>query len=357
MGGPYRARLAPSMVQLADFARRNALDAKRRQVRELYGRAELLLSPMAGVTDMVFRALCREMGADVTFCEFASADGVLHGNASTRELIELAEGEHPVGIQLFGSDPARLAEAAREAEKLGPDLIDLNFGCPVKKVVKKNGGSALLCNVPLMEEIVRAVVEATTVPVTAKTRLGWSKGQLNYLETTQMLQEAGACAITMHGRTRDQGFTGIADWAPIAEMKSVATVPVIGNGDVWNGADYLRIKAETGCDAVMIARAAIGNPFVFEEINAARRGEPYTPPDVQRVVQVLLDHLDREIALKGPRVGMNRMKRHFASYLKGYPGVSELRKQVFATNERGEVEKAFEAYRLAHRERRVEVES
>lgn len=344
------------MVFLGDFDQRSGLDAKRQRVRELYAHAEVLLSPMAGVTDMVFRAICREMGADVTFCEFASADGVLHGNASTRELIELAEGEHPVGIQLFGSDPARMAAAAREAEKLAPDLIDLNFGCPVKKVVKKNGGSALLCNVPLMEEIVRAVVEATTVPVTAKTRLGWSKGQLNYLETTQMLQEAGACAITMHGRTRDQGFAGIADWAPIAEMKAVAKVPVIGNGDVWTGDDYLRIKAETGCDAVMIARAAIGNPFVFEEIGAARRGEPYTPPDVERVVTVLLDHLDREIALKGPRVGMNRMKRHFASYLRGFPGVAELRKLVFATNERNRVEEAFEAYRAAHRGRNVVAE-
>lgn len=342
------------MLDPSNFSQRNRLDEKRRIVRELYAHDEVLLSPMAGVTDMVFRAICRDHGADVTFCEFVSADGVLHGNRSTRDLMELAPHEHPVGIQLFGSDPKSMAEAAREAESLGPDIIDLNFGCPVKKVVKKNGGSALLCNVPLMEDIVRAVVEATSLPVTAKTRLGWSAGSLNYMETTQMLQEAGACAITMHGRTRDQKFTGIADWRPIAEMKEVAEVPVIGNGDVWTGQDYLRIKAETGCDAVMIARAAIGNPFVFEEIAAAKRGEEYVPPDVDRVVTVLLDHMDREIALKGPRVGMNRMKRHFATYLKGCPGVGELRKQVFVTNDRDEVERAFRRYREAHRGYRPE---
>ena len=340
---PEDAVLDPS-----NFHLRNDIAAKRRRVAALYSGDEVLLSPMAGVTDMVFRAVCREHGADVTFCEFASAEGVVHGNESTRQLIELAEDEHPVGIQLFGSDPAAMARAAVEAEKLGPDVIDLNFGCPVKKVVKRNGGSALLCNVPLMEEIVRAVVEATSLPVTAKTRLGWSTKSLNYLETTQMLEEAGACAITMHGRTRDQKFTGIADWRPIAEMKEVAEVPIIGNGDIWNAEDYLRIKAETNCDAVMIARAAIGNPFVFEEIRAAKRGEDHEPPSVERVVEVLLDHIDRELALKGPRTGMHRMKRHFTTYLKGCPGVADLRKQVFATNDRDVIEAAFRRYRDEH---------
>jgi tRNA-dihydrouridine synthase B len=331
-----------------DFHERNDLARKRAQVAAYYADAVAVLSPMAGVTDMVFRAVCREHGADVTFCEFVSADGIIHGNEATRELMELGEGEHPVGIQLFGADPKNLAEAAREAARLGPDLIDLNFGCPVKKVVKRNGGSALLCNVPLMEDIVLAVVEATDLPVTAKIRLGWSGESLNYLETTKMLEEAGACAITMHGRTRDQKFTGIADWGPIAEVKSVATIPIIGNGDVWNGSDYRRIRAETGCDSVMIARAAIGNPFIFEEIRAADRGDDYQAPDVDRVVTTLLDHMEREIALKGPRTGLNRMKRHFASYLRGYPRVADLRKQVFSTNEIPEIRRAFEDYRAAH---------
>jgi tRNA-dihydrouridine synthase B len=262
--------------------------------------------------------------------------------------MELGPDEHPVGIQLFGADPGKLAQAAREAARLGPDMIDLNFGCPVKKVVKRNGGSALLCNVPLMEEIVVAVVEATALPVTAKIRLGWSTGSMNYMETTKMLEESGACAITIHGRTRDQKFAGVADWGPIGEVKSVATVPIIGNGDVWNGADYRRLRDETACDSVMIARAAIGNPFIFEEVGAAHRGEAWRPPDVDRVVTTLLDHMERELELKGPRTGLNRMKRHFASYLRGYPRVAELRKQVFSTNEIPGIRQAFEDYRAAH---------
>jgi tRNA-dihydrouridine synthase B len=336
------------MQPRTDFPSRHDLARKRRAVADMYAGAVAVLSPMAGVTDLVFRAVCREHGAAVTFCEFVSADGVVHGNDATRELMELGTDEHPVGIQLFGSDPENLAIAAREATRLGPDLIDLNFGCPVKKVVKRNGGSALLCNVPLMEQIVTAVVAATDLPVTAKIRLGWSEGSQNYMETTKMLEEAGACAITIHGRTRDQKFSGVADWGPIAEVRAVARVPIIGNGDVWNGADYLRIKQETGCDSVMIARAAIGNPFIFEEIHAAERGEEWHSPDVDRVVVTLLDHMEREIDLKGPRTGLNRMKRHFASYLRGYPDVAELRKRVFATNDLAEVRGAFEDYRAVH---------
>jgi len=335
------------------IAAEHEIARKRRQVREIFASRRLLLSPMSGVTDMVFRDLCRRHGADFSYCEFVSADGVLHGNASTRELMELSPGETNVGIQLFGSNPNSLAEAAREAERLGPTLIDLNFGCPVKKVVKKNGGSALLCNVPLVEEITRAVVESTRVPVTAKIRLGWSTNSMNYMEVCQMLEEAGACAITIHGRTRDQLFRGSADWEPIAEVKAAATVPIVGNGDVCSGDDYLRMRRETGCDAVMIARAAIGNPFVFEEMKAAEENRPYQPPTVAQIIDVILDHLDREIALKGARVGMNRMKRHFSSYLKGYPNVAELRKRVFATSDRPTIVAAFEDYRKAHHDRRA----
>ncbi|RKZ18268.1 tRNA dihydrouridine synthase DusB [bacterium] len=336
------------MIRHASDPDSGELARKRAAVAGLYEGVQAVLSPMAGVTDLVFRAVCREHGADLTFCEFVSADGVVHGNDATRELMELGPDEHPVGIQLFGADPASLAEAARAAADLGPDIIDLNFGCPVRKIVKRNGGSALLCNLPLMDEIVRAVVAATDIPVTAKIRLGWSDGSVNYMETTRMLEEAGACAITIHGRTREQKFSGSADWGPIGEVKAAATVPIIGNGDVFSGADYLRLRAETGCDAVMIARAAIGNPFIFDEITAAMNGAPWQPPAVDRVVTTLLDHMQREIALKGPRTGLNRMKRHFASYLRGYPRVAELRKAVFASNDIPTIRSAFEDYRSAH---------
>jgi nifR3 family TIM-barrel protein len=341
------------MMDLGNFHLRHAVEAKRATLRGVFEGRRLFLSPMAGVTDMVFRELCVRHGADFSYCEFVSADGVLHGNKCTRDLMELAPGERNVGIQLFGANPERLAAAAREAATLKPTLIDLNFGCPVKKVVKKNGGSALLCDTPLVERITRAVVAATELPVTAKIRLGWSTASLNYMEVCQLLEEAGVCAITIHGRTRDQLFHGTADWTPIAEVKAKAAVPIIGNGDVWSGEDYRRMRQETGCDAVMVARAAIGNPFIFEAMRAADAGQPYERPEVERVVGVILEHLDREIALKGYRVGLNRMKRHFSSYLKGYPAASELRKRVFATDDRDAVVVAFEDYRRWYRSRKA----
>jgi tRNA-dihydrouridine synthase B len=326
----------------------SALEAKRARVRTMLEPADALLSPMAGVSDLVFRAICRAHGADVTYCEFVSANGLLQGNQATLDLVELAKDEHPVGIQLFGSEPGVLAEAAVEAEKLEPDLIDINFGCPVKKVVKKNGGSALLCNVPLMEQIVRAVVAATRLPVTAKIRIGWSHDSLNHLEVTRMLEEAGVCAVTVHGRTRDQKFTGRADWSAIAQVKAVARVPIVGNGDVWTGEDFLRMKRETGCDAVMIARGAIGNPWIFGEVKAARRGLAWSPPTVGQVVDAIIDHLDREIALRGERNGILRMRRQMSNYLKGYPGVAELRRMVFELLQRGAIVEAFDRFRAEH---------
>jgi len=313
---------------------RTVPDPRRERVRRLLEDADVLLSPMAGVSDRAFRSICREAGADVTYCEFVSADGVLHGNPATFDLMEVGEDEHPIGIQLFGSDPEKLARAAVTAARVGPDLIDLNFGCPVKKVVKRNGGSALLCNLPLMREIVAAVIEAVDLPVTAKIRLGWSEGTVNYMETTRMLEETGACAITVHGRTRDQGFRGTAEWEPIARIKEAASVPIVGNGDVWNAGDYLRLRRETGCDAVMIARGAIGRPWIFTEIKAALRDRPWHAPDLDGVVARVIDHLDREIALKGERQGVKRMRRQLACYLKGFPGASALRGRVFDENDR-----------------------
>jgi len=327
-----------------------SLAAKRQRAREIFSEARAVLSPMAGVTDRVFRELCRSFGADVTYCEFVSASGVLHGNPTTFDLMELGEDEHPVGIQLFGADPGLLAEAARAAEKVGPDLIDLNFGCPVKKVVKRNGGSALLADLPLMREIVEEVVQAVDLPVTAKIRIGWTYKQPNYMEVTQLLEEAGVCAITVHGRSRDQFFTGQANWQAIAEVVEAARIPVIGNGDVFSADDWLRMKEETGCETVMIARGAIGNPFIFEEIAARSEGRPYEPPDVARIVEVMVEHLDREIALKGAHTGMMRMRKHFSHYLKGRPKVAELRKRIYQETDRDAVVAILREY--AHEQTR-----
>jgi tRNA-dihydrouridine synthase B len=305
------------------------LQERRDYVHGLMSEADVLLSPMAGVSDRAFREICRGHGADITYCEFVSADGVLHGNEKTFDLMELGADEHPVGIQLFGADPQRMAEAAVTAAQVGPDIIDLNFGCPVKKVVKKNGGSALLCNVPLMEDIVRAVVEAVDLPVTAKIRLGWSTGSMNYMETAAMLEEAGACAVTVHGRTRDQGFRGEAAWDPIAQITAAASIPVVGNGDVCSAEDFMRMKQETHCDAVMIARGAIGNPWIFREIKAALNGDAWQPPSLTERVRTVIDHLDAEIELKGEHTGVKRMRRQMSCYLKAFPGASALRQATF----------------------------
>lgn len=331
----------------------STLEEKRHATRELYADARAVLSPMAGVTDRVFRALCARHGADLTWCEFVSANGVLHGNPASFNLMELGPDEHPVGIQLFGSDPGILARAAITAQQQGPDLIDINFGCPVKKVVKRNGGSALLCNVPLMHEIVSEVVAAVDLPVTAKIRIGWSRSSLNYLEVTHMLEEAGACAITVHGRTRDQLFTGQADWTPIAEMVEIARVPIIGNGDVFDGDAYFRMKRETACNSVMIARGAIGNPFIFDEITTREAGGEWQPPEIGHVVEVMIEHLEAEMALKGAHTGMMRMRKHFSNYLKGQPAVSTLRKQIFQLTEREPVVALLREYAREHGDRRV----
>ncbi len=329
------------------------LAEKRQLAREIYASAPAVLSPMAGITDRVFRALCASHGADLTWCEFVSANGVLHGNPASFDLMELSPDEHPVGIQLFGSDPGILAKAAQTAQAQGPDLIDINFGCSVKKIVKRNGGSALLCNLPLMQEIVEAVVAAVEVPVTAKIRIGWSRTSLNYLEVTPMLEEAGACAVTVHGRTRDQLFNGEADWKSIAEMVEIARVPVIGNGDVFCGDDYFRMKAETGCESVMIARGAIGNPFIFEEIETREAGGEWTQPDIGTIVATMIDHLDAEIGLKGDFTGMMRMRKHFSNYLKGHPGVSALRQRIFQMTDREPVVELLRSYAKERGDRRV----
>ena len=339
--------------QSATRSARPTLHQKRTRTKEIFAKARAVLSPMAGVTDRVFRQLCRDFGADVTYCEFVSASGILHGNSASFDLMELGEGEHPVGIQLFGSDGGILAEAARTAERVGPDLIDLNFGCPVKKVVKRNGGSALLADLPLMQEIVEDVVQAVDLPVTAKIRIGWTYRQLNYREVAQMLEESGICAITVHGRSRDQFFTGSANWRPIAELVETSRVPIIGNGDVFSAADYLRMKAETACDAVMIARGAIGNPFIFEEINERNEGRDVHQPSAQRVIEVMIEHLDREIQLKGAHTGMMRMRKHFSHYLKGRPKVAELRKRIYQETERDAVVAILREYAKEQRAENV----
>lgn len=229
-------------------------------------RFPLYLAPMAGVTDVTFRALCKELGADVMVTEFVSAEGILQRDDRTRHYTEFDDAQRPLGVQLFGADGRRMGEAARKIiDWKQPDFIDINFGCPVNKVVSKNGGSALLKNCPVLAEVAREIVRAVPIPVTAKMRIGWDSNHINAVEVAHILEDCGIQALAVHGRTRAQGYSGVADWEVIAQVAQAVKIPVIGNGDISTGADVEARRAQAGVAGVMIGRAAMANPWVFQE--------------------------------------------------------------------------------------------
>ncbi|MCP4574442.1 MAG: tRNA dihydrouridine synthase DusB [bacterium] len=291
------------------------------------------LSPMAGVTDRPFRRVCRPFGADMGFCEFVSAAGLTYGGERTWALVDTDGEEDLVGVQIFGNDPEQMAEAARLLMNHRLDVLDINFGCPAKKVVKKCGGSALLADLPLLESIVREVVAASTVPVTAKIRTGWDEESVNYREVGLMLQDLGVSWVTMHGRTRAQKFTGEADWDRIADLVETVDIPVIGNGDVVDGASYRRLVEHTRCHGVMIGRGAIGNPWIFAEMKAVDEGREPVRPGLEEMCDVTVDHIRAEVAARGEKVGHFTVRKHIAKTFRGRPGSALLRKRVFATDD------------------------
>ena len=242
------------------------------------GSLPLFLAPMAGVTNSIFRTICKEKGADILTTEFVSADGIMHRNARTRGYVEFAPHERPMGVQLFGADPDRLAEAAKQViDWVNPDFIDINFGCPASKVVCRNGGSSLLRDCPLLEKVAAAVVRACTpLPVTAKIRIGWDANSINAVHTAKLLEGAGIQRIAVHGRTKAQGYSGEADWDVIASVASSVSVPVIGNGDITDGTTARR-RLSSGVSGLMIGRAAMNNPWIFTEIKALLQGAPFSP--------------------------------------------------------------------------------
>jgi len=288
------------------------------------------LSPMAGVTDRPFRTVCRRFGADIGFCEFVSASGLMYGGEGSWKLVDTDGEQGLVGVQIFGADPDHMAQAARLLRPHRMDVLDINFGCPVKKVVRKCGGSALLADVPLLERIVRAVIAESTAPVTAKIRTGWDETSVNYREVGLLLQDLGLPWVTMHGRTRAQLYTGEANWDRIADLVEALDIPVIGNGDVVDGDSYRRMVEQTRCHGVMVARGAIGNPWIFAEMKAADEGVDWTPPDFASMCAVLIEHIRGEVAAKGERTGAQTVRKHVARCFKGRPGAAQLRKRVFA---------------------------
>ncbi len=278
----------------------------------------LLLSPMAGVTNRVFRRLCRRMGADTVYTEFVSGDGLVRESTTTRELLHFSPDEHPIGIQLFGSDPEVLAEAARRSWALDPDLVDINVGCPARKVIRKDAGASLLKDLGLLREIVRAVVESSPGPVTIKLRAGWDENRLVYVDATQIAAEEGVQAVTLHPRTRTQGYAGNADWSRITRLVRESPIPVIGNGDIFEPADAVRMMEQTGCPAVMIARGAIGNPWIFSRTRTLlETGELPPEPDAPERLATALRHARLDIEEKGEAGAVREMRRHLNNYTKG----------------------------------------
>lgn len=296
-----------------------------------FGGVRRLLAPMSGVTDRPFRTICRDYGADMGFCEFTSASGLCHDSAPTWRLVDTEGEEGRVGVQIFGSDPGHMAAAAALLRDRRLDVLDLNFGCPAKKVVKKCGGSALLADLPLLAEITRRVIEAADpLPVSAKIRTGWDAQSVNYAEVGVMLQELGCVWVTLHGRTRAQQYGGKADWDTIAGLVELLEIPVVGNGDVTDGASYLAMCEHTRCHGVMVARGAVGNPWLFEEMRATEIGLPWQRPSLRQMCEVMARHVRLEVARRGERTGCLVVRKHMARCFRGYPGAAALRRRLFA---------------------------
>lgn len=301
----------------------------------------LLLAPMEDVSDPPFRAVCKKNGADLMFTEFISSEGLIRDAIKSRQKLDIFEEERPVGIQIFGGDEEALALSARIVETVQPDLLDINFGCPVKKVVCKGAGAAVLKDVDLMVRLTKAVIASTHLPVTVKTRLGWDHSSINILEVAERLQDIGIQALSIHGRTRSQLYKGEADWTWIAKVKENPRIhiPIFGNGDIDSPEKALEYKNRYGVDGIMIGRAAIGNPWFFREVkHFFATGEKLSPPTMEEKLTVIRQHLRASIAWKGEKLGIFEMRRHYANYLKGIPHIKSLRTQLVTLGTLSEIE-------------------
>lgn len=307
----------------------------------------VLLAPMAGVTDLAFRELCRAMGADFSYTEMISAKGLYYGSERTASLLAASPLERPYGVQLFGADPEIVSEMAKRlANESHPGLalIDLNMGCPARKIISNGEGSALMRDLPRAARIIEAAAKASSLPITVKFRKGFDAAHSNAVAFGRMAEESGAAMLTVHGRTREQMYSGKADWDSIAAVKAAVSIPVIGNGDVFSGQDALALREHTGCDGIMVARGAEGNPFIFREIKAALAGEPYVPPTSAERIDTALAHAQRLVECRGARAVIE-MRKHVAWYLSGMRGASALRAQVNGIGSLAELEAMLTQYK------------
>lgn len=308
----------------------------------------LVLAPMAGVTDLPFRIICREMGAGLVFSEMISSEALCRNHAATASMLQSDPRERPVAFQIFGGRPESMAKAARILSEAEIDIIDINMGCPVPKVIKSGAGSAILRDTALAQEIIAAVVESSSLPVTVKMRLGWDHKNLTVLHIAQSAETLGVAAVTIHGRTRSQGFGGNADWQMLRIVKESVSIPVIGNGDVCSGADAKRMMDETGCDGVMIGRACQGNPWIFREAKGLlETGIMPNPPTLEERQSLMLRHLREMVKLLGETMGVREMRKHLSWYTKGLRDGAEFRTSVNylsrVTEVKEEIKRFFDA--------------
>jgi len=307
----------------------------------------LLLAPMEDVSDPPFRAVCKKHGADLMYTEFISSEGLIRDAIKSRQKLDIFEEERPVGIQIFGGDEEAMAMSARIVDTVQPDLLDINFGCPVKKVVCKGAGAAVLKDIDLMIRLTKAVIKSTSIPVTVKTRLGWDFDSINIIEVAERLQDVGVQALSIHGRTRSQLYKGEADWSWIEKVKNNSRmhIPIFGNGDVDSPEKALEYKNKFGIDGIMIGRAAIGYPWFFREVkHFFNTGERLDPPTFEERLDVIKEHLRASLKWKGPRVGIFEMRRHYANYLKGIPNVKPLRTKLVMMDTLEEIEEALRSF-------------
>ena len=305
----------------------------------------LLLAPMEDVSDPPFRAVCKEHGADLMYTEFISSEGLIRDAIKSRQKLDIFDYERPIGIQIFGGDEEAMAMAAAIVDTTSPDLVDINFGCPVKKVVSKGAGAGVLKDIDLMVRLTKAVVNATKLPVTVKTRLGWDESSKNIEEVAERLQDVGIQALSIHGRTRVQMYKGEADWTLISKVKENPRInmPIFGNGDIDTPQKALEYKNRYGVDGVMIGRASIGYPWIFREIkHFLKTGETLRPPTLEERLDACLKHFYGSVKWKGERLGILEMRRHYANYLKGLPNIKEFRTRLVTTDELTEIEQIFE---------------
>ena len=305
----------------------------------------LLLAPMEDVSDPPFRALCKEQGADVVYTEFISSEGLIRDAAKSTMKLDIYEKERPVGIQIFGANLDSMLRSVEIVEKSNPDIIDINFGCPVKKVVSKGAGAGILKDIDLMVSLTEAMVKHTKLPITVKTRLGWDDNSIKIVEVAERLQDVGCKSIAIHGRTRAQMYKGDANWAPIAEVKNNSRmhIPVFGNGDISSPEKAMEMRDKYGLDGAMIGRATIGYPWFFKEVkHFFNTGEHLAPPTIAERVEVARRHLQMAIAWKGDRLGVVETRRHYTNYFKGIPHFKDFRMKMVTSDDAKDVFAAFD---------------